>query len=194
MTDRVQFWQKYLQALSDTDLCGIKARGMRRNELHTLLEVLYERLNTDRTHPLLRRRFRAIRDLWFDKWSAFCVDCGVDVHEIGEYFMVLGAVWNTAWRGRYRSPIGDGQLCIGCLERRLGRTLMSCDFSDAPINDPRRLCPRSDRLRNRLTATVGAINGGVDGLMAWMVERMLQRLPPEKRAAAREAWNNPSPK
>ena len=91
-----------------------------------------------------------VRDIWFRKWSAHCVDCGVDVHLAGEYYMVRSGVWNSAWLGRYRSPIGDGQLCIGCLERRLGRTLMSCDFTDAPVNTERSL--RSDLLCDRLAA------------------------------------------
>ena len=52
-----------------------------------------------------------------------------------------------------------GYLCIGCLERRLGRELVLADFTDVPVN---RLGPgpdgayyewhyRSARLRNRLT-------------------------------------------
>jgi hypothetical protein len=27
-------------------------------------------------------------------------------------------------------------LCIGCLEKRIGRTLCRADFEDVPINDP----------------------------------------------------------
>jgi hypothetical protein len=75
-------------------------------------------------------------------------DCGVDVHLIDEYYSVCNDVWNQAWIGRYRSPIGDGQLCIGCLEARLGRTLASDDFIAVPINDT--AVPMSDRLRDRL--------------------------------------------
>jgi hypothetical protein len=33
-------------------------------------------------------------------------------------------------------PVGVEVLCIGCLERRLGRTLCASDFTNAPINDP----------------------------------------------------------
>jgi hypothetical protein len=40
-------------------------------------------------------------------------------------------------------------LCIGCLEKRIGRTLCRTDFIDAPINDPNEH-QHSDRLRNRL--------------------------------------------
>jgi len=40
---------------------------------------------------------------------------------------------------------GQESLCIACLEARIGRTLMGCDFTDAPVND---ICDgsyRSDR-------------------------------------------------
>ena len=40
MTDRLQFWQKYLRTLRDADLCAVKTRGMKRDELHALLEVI----------------------------------------------------------------------------------------------------------------------------------------------------------
>jgi hypothetical protein len=38
-------------------------------------------------------------------------------------------------------------LCIGCLERRLGRELEPVDFTDAPLNYGSR---KSERLRQRL--------------------------------------------
>lgn len=62
-----------------------------------------------------------------------CLDCGVDTmpctHRRGcrhagrwEDFMV----WNELW-----SQVGaaDGVLCVGCLERRLGRVLVPDDFT-----------------------------------------------------------------
>jgi hypothetical protein len=53
--------------------------------------------------------------------------------------MVRDEIWEAAWAGR-RKPWHalDGQeiLCIGCLERRIGRTLMAWDFTNAPVNDP----------------------------------------------------------
>jgi len=44
--------------------------------------------------------------------------------------MVHDAVWARA--GMYSN---GGFLCIGCLEKRLGRTLRPSDFTDAPINN-----------------------------------------------------------
>lgn len=73
-----------------------------------------------------------------------CVDCAVDTWEIAEYYMVTDDVWR--WYGA-----GPGMLCIGCLERRMGRSLTAADFTMAPINtdiDFR----RSQLLQERLVA------------------------------------------
>jgi hypothetical protein len=81
-----------------------------------------------------------------------CADCGVGTCKINEYYMVKDDVWEQAWAGR-RKPWHalDGEiLCIGCLEKRIGRTLMCCDFTDAPINNPNQ-DDISGRLRDRLT-------------------------------------------
>lgn len=55
--------------------------------------------------------------------------------------MVWPAVWAKAWEGDQnlvldRSGIAEGFMCIGCLEKRLGRQLNYADFTDAPINYP----------------------------------------------------------
>jgi hypothetical protein len=109
----------------------------------------------------------------------FCCDCGVDTLATDEFYMVNDEVWNQAWAGRQRATPGlrkyhdkrdlndaqpllfeqldrfvheEGQeiLCIGCLEKRIGRTLCRADFTDVPINNPNL---SSDRLRDRLAAT-----------------------------------------
>jgi len=41
--------------------------------------------------------------------------------------MVKDEVWKQA-------GLGEGYLCIGCIEKRLGRQLNKADFTDAPIN------------------------------------------------------------
>jgi hypothetical protein len=83
-----------------------------------------------------------------------CADCGVGTNTNGEWYMVKKSVWQLAWIGRRKSYHGKipGQeiLCIGCLENRIGRTLMRQDFTDAPINDPND-SHISRRLRDRLT-------------------------------------------
>ncbi len=119
--------------------------------------------------------------------GAPCADCCVGTLTIGEYYMVKDDVWKQAWAGR-RKPWHalDGQeiLCIGCLEKRIGRTLMACDFTDAPVNDPNK-GNISKRQRDRLTATSGTMSD--DGLLAWMISGMIENLPEDKRAAAWES-------
>jgi hypothetical protein len=118
-----------------------------------------------------------------------CADCGVGTITLGEFYMVKPSVWAQAWNGRRKPWHGKipGQeiLCIGCLEARIDRTLIHCDFTDAPINNPNK-SDISDRLRNRLTAVQGTING-LDGLVAWAIEGMIEKLPEHQRAHAREA-------
>jgi hypothetical protein len=83
-----------------------------------------------------------------------CVDCGFDTFVGGEYYAVHDAVWKAACEAAPRLHDGGGLLCIGCLERRLGRELTRDDFIiDNPLNqDSRRL---SDRIRDRLRRTGG---------------------------------------
>lgn len=74
--------------------------------------------------------------------GAPCKDCGVKTVEIGEYYNVYNDVWNEA-------DGGQGFLCIGCLENRLGRKLNPDDFGHCLITtDP--LYFRSARYFNRL--------------------------------------------
>jgi len=47
-----------------------------------------------------------------------CKDCGVNVIKIGEYCMINPALWKD------KLGLGwDDNLCIGCIEKRLGRKL-----------------------------------------------------------------------
>lgn len=73
-----------------------------------------------------------------------CMDCTVDTLAIDEYYMVTDGVWELA------NPQRCGMLCIGCLEKRLGRTLTAADFTAAPINHG--VFPYSERLAARLHA------------------------------------------
>lgn len=120
-----------------------------------------------------------------------CADCGAGTNQIHENYMVRPDVWEQAWAGRRKPWHGKipGQeiLCIGCLERRIGRTLMRRDFTDAPINDPDDP-DISDRLRSRLSTDTGTVKGGANGLISFMVERWVQKLPEHERAKARAAW------
>ena len=74
--------------------------------------------------------------------NQLCLDCGIDTMATDEYYMVLDDVWLKG------VPDGQGMLCIGCLEKRLGRQLVASDFIAAPINLG--FFPRSRRFLDRL--------------------------------------------
>lgn len=79
-----------------------------------------------------------------DKFKEFdCLDCGVNTLSIDEYYMVQFGLWDKA-----TSSARSGMLCIGCLETRIGRTLTSEDFIEAPINYG--FFGASQRMRDRL--------------------------------------------
>jgi hypothetical protein len=121
---------------------------------------------------------------------SLCTDCGVGTLTLGEYYMVKGDVWEQAWAGRRKPWHGKvpGQeiLCIGCLEQRIGRTLTTGDFTDAPVNDP--TSPNiSDRFRNRLTTTRTSFKTA-DSMFDWLAARTTEELPESLRDAMRQSW------
>jgi hypothetical protein len=67
--------------------------------------------------------------------TALCKDCGRDTtprtprRGTWEWYMVHDIVWRNA------GMTPEGYLCIGCLEKRLGRQLSAFDFKDLPINE-----------------------------------------------------------
>jgi hypothetical protein len=69
-----------------------------------------------------------------------CEDCGSDYDE---YYMVQNDIWKVYGAGK-------GMLCIGCLEKGMGRKLRGQDFIDLPINE---INPETQslRLRDRLS-------------------------------------------
>jgi hypothetical protein len=88
--------------------------------------------------------------------SWLCVDCGFNTapDETGKSPMRLSSdnevytVRNSIWAKAGMEPFG-GCLCVGCLEKRLGRRLRPKDFKrDHVFNQP--YFPRSKRLHDRL--------------------------------------------
>src|SRR5262249_2769118 len=113
-------------------------------------------------------------------------DCGVGTITLGEWYMVHDHVWEQAWLGRRKSWHGrvPGQeiLCIGCLEKRIGRTLMACDFiPDVPTNEPDKNF-MSKRLLGRMTTKQGSMSG--EALFDYLVWRTIKLLPENKREGA----------
>jgi hypothetical protein len=82
-----------------------------------------------------------------------CADCEIGTATIREMYIVRDDVWEQAWAGRRKPWHGKipGQeiLCIGCLESRIGRTLVKSDFI-VPVK-VRNDGSISDRMYDRLT-------------------------------------------
>lgn len=59
-----------------------------------------------------------------------CEKCTMHIEDgVMEYYMVQNELWEEAKAGP-----DEGMLCIGCLEKRLGRELTAKDFTDCPLN------------------------------------------------------------
>lgn len=71
-----------------------------------------------------------------------CLDCGRDTGKLKEFYYINLDLWLSVVDSK------NGMLCIKDLERRLGRELKACDFSNASINYTG---DKSDLLRKRLT-------------------------------------------
>jgi hypothetical protein len=113
-----------------------------------------------------------------------CADCGLGVIAAGEWYMVKDEVWEAAWAGRrepWHARRGQQILCIGCLEKRLGRTLMACDFTRYPVNNPSK-SNISDRLRSRLTPPEA-------GPRVLSLEGRKPRSVPDGAVYIGDAWN-----
>jgi hypothetical protein len=90
---------------------------------------------------------------------AWCADCKGNVGWMGEWCLLKNTVWEKVWPGTCQKSVHakmpmKHNLCIGCIERRIGRRLSRRDFDlRSKHNLPdfsRRQFPMSRRLRNRL--------------------------------------------
>ncbi|MDY6809333.1 MAG: hypothetical protein SW127_09970 [Actinomycetota bacterium] len=86
-------------------------------------------------------KFRVLMEV--TNWR--CVDCSVDIREIDEFYAVHDDLWLAAAQGDR-----GGQLCVGCLEVRLGRELTRADFKNKRASLDGRY---SERLRERENRT-----------------------------------------
>jgi hypothetical protein len=93
----------------------------------------------------------------------YCEDCDGCLGTMGEWFQLKNAVWNQAWPGTAQRTSAKAPLpmkhflCIGCVEKRLGRKLSRRDFDmRRKINrtqwrgDMVRAVPPSKRMLERL--------------------------------------------
>jgi hypothetical protein len=72
-----------------------------------------------------------------------CNDCGVNVAEVGELFMIKDEIW----KGQFGLAWNDN-LCLGCIEARLGRELRFLDLMT--ISNYPWVGPPSERMVARL--------------------------------------------
>jgi hypothetical protein len=127
----------------------------RRYELDTFINLLYG-LALDQYGEMLTKSElgHVCVDTIDMTGSGDCAWCGVGAWELGEDFYVHDALWERYGPAR-------GVLCIGCLERIMGRRLTLDDFTGyccvvcssngVPREEWREKCPHmSDRLRDRL--------------------------------------------
>ena len=73
-----------------------------------------------------------------------CLDCNVDTGAIYEHYMLVDSTWYLI------HDSNRGMLCIGCIEKRLGRQLNANDFNDSYLNNPT-TAPKSARLMERMS-------------------------------------------
>lgn len=93
----------------------------------------------------------AMHDFFWDRHPQLCFDCRVDTDRIKEYYMVQFELWRTI----IPAELQKREFCIGCLEARLGRQLVSTDFIEAPVNYTPN---KSERLLDRLGAHFRALD------------------------------------
>jgi hypothetical protein len=75
-----------------------------------------------------------------------CLDCRVDTGKLGEHYMLKDSTWYKLHNSN------QGMICIGCVEKRLGRKLTRIDFNDSHVNRPSPGKFFSARLMQRLSA------------------------------------------
>jgi hypothetical protein len=89
-----------------------------------------------------------------------CAECKALVGPIGEWCMLKNTVWEKVWPGTCQTSVHapmpmKHNLCIGCIEKRLGRRLTRADFDlrskHNRLNADRQF-PMSQRLRKRLVS------------------------------------------
>lgn len=124
-----------------------------RKRLKNAREVLARQRNTGGTDPYCVAR-RIVSEGLIPRGAGLpCADCGTDTAPYEgpcEYYAVHNEIW-----GRAGMDKDGGFLCIGCLEKRLGRPLHRADFGHAPINSPHLVRGQSRRLIEALERKPG---------------------------------------
>jgi hypothetical protein len=93
---------------------------------------------------MTKRKAKAAVELTPEELARYaCNDCSVNVVTIGEFYMLTDDIWTD------QLGLGwDDNLCIGCLETRIGRKVSFADMRSFPSYDW--MEPSSARLMDRL--------------------------------------------
>jgi hypothetical protein len=70
----------------------------------------------------MKKQLRATTD---EHWC--CVDCGKNTFQTDDYYMVTHELWQ-------KYGVGEGMLCVGCIEKRIGHKLTREDLLNCPLN------------------------------------------------------------
>jgi len=117
--------------------------------------------------------------------SALCSDCGMDTEPwpphrgTQEHYLVKDEVWAAAGMPKAHMNTGDlakcggGILCVGCIEKRLGRLLTVSDFEPMTF-DLLKDCTNTPRLLSRVGVAWMAVAG--DPLPERFVERWTEAI------------------
>lgn len=125
-------------------------------DLNQFINLLYGTAVDDYGEtPTKHQLGRACADALNMTGNTDCVWCGVDAWDLGEDFYVHDELWERYGPAR-------GVLCVGCLERIMGRRLtpkdlkgyscVLCHVEGLSAGETQEKCPHmSARLRSRLT-------------------------------------------
>jgi len=98
-----------------------------------------------------------------------CLDCHKSTTRMKENYIVADRIWSEAGLGRT-----DGCLCVGCLERRIGRALIPDDFPIVGLNLSNILYQglASERLFDRMggRATLGTVMYAITDIVDCIVK------------------------
>jgi excisionase family DNA binding protein len=89
------------------------------------VEAIYAGKQRGTDHiPFCSEACEAASDCGETAWRMRCLDCKRDVSKAGHYYMVSDALWAESGLAK-----DGGQLCLDCLEARIGRPLADSDFT-----------------------------------------------------------------
>jgi hypothetical protein len=113
-------------------------------ESHNCLDCGYDTMPGTPNRAMSEQMIAEQKARGVEKWSLPC-----HLHHDSEQYMVHDHIWKKAGMKGWSDKGESGVLCIGCLEKRIGRKLEPFDFGDHCFNNPN--LPGTRRRFERLT-------------------------------------------